>query len=82
MPVNKCTVLQASVYYITDYQLFKQIVDKLIEGNVDLSVSIPCPILYICLQYNKVNFAKYLLAVGSSIRQRTTFGHSCFYKGN
>ncbi len=32
MPVNKCTVLQASVYYITDYCLFKQIVDKLIEG--------------------------------------------------
>jgi uncharacterized protein len=81
MPINKCTVLQASVYYITDIDLFKQIVDKLIEGNVDLNVSIPCPILYICLQYNKVNFAKYLLINGSSIHQRTNFNHSCFYKG-
>ena len=55
---NKCTALQAAVYYISDYQRFKNIVDKLIEGNANLNLSIPGPIIYICLQYNKVNFAQ------------------------
>jgi uncharacterized protein len=78
---NKCTALQAAVYYISDYKHFKQIVNKLIEGNADLSISVPGPILFICLQYNKVEYAKYLLSVGSNVEQRTIFNQSCFYKG-
>ena len=79
--IHAFLALQASVYYLSEYTQFKSIVDKLIEGNVDLSISYPGPILYICLQYNKVDFAKYLLSVGSSVEQRTVFGQSCFYKG-
>jgi hypothetical protein len=77
---TKCTALQAAVYYISDYEKFKKIVDKLIEGNADLSMAIPGPIIYICLQYNKNNFAKYLVSVGSSINQRTVFNQSAFYR--
>ena len=57
-------------------------VNILIEGNVDLSIAQPGPILFICLQYNKIDFAKYLLSVGSNVKQRTIFNQSCFYKGN
>lgn len=69
------------MYYLSEYEHFKAIVDKLIEGNVDLNVAQPGPILYICLQYNKVKFAKYLVSVGANVEQRTVFGQSCFYKG-
>lgn len=72
--------LQASVYYLSEYNHFKSIVNKLLEGNVDLTIAQPGPILYICLQYNKVNYAKYLLSVGANVEQRTVFGQSCFYK--
>ena len=78
---TKCTALQAAVYYISDYEKFKKIVDKLIEGNADLSIAIPGPIIYICLQYNKINFAKYLISCGSNINQRTVFNQSAFYRG-
>lgn len=77
---NKCTALQASVYYLSEYDHFKKIVDKLLEGNVDLTIAQPGPILYICLQYNKINFAKYLVSAGADVEQRTVFGQSCFYK--
>ncbi len=72
--------LQASVYYVSEYRHFKSIVDKLLQGNVDLTITQPGPILYICLQYNKNSFAKYLLSVGADVQQRTVFGQSCFYK--
>ena len=68
------------MYYLSEYDHFKSIVNKLLEGNVDLTIAQPCPILYICLQYNKVNYAKYLLSVGADVEQRTVFGQSCFYK--
>ena len=74
--------LQGAVYYLSDYVKFKSIVDKLIEGNADLSIAVPGPIVYICLQYNKVSFAKYLVSVGANIEQRTVFNQSCFYRGN
>jgi len=77
---NHSIALQASVYYVSEYTRFKSIVDKLLVGNVDLTIAQPGPILYICLQYNKVNFAKYLLSVGADVQQRTVFGQSCFYK--
>lgn len=73
--------MHASVYYLTDYTHFKSIVDELLVGGVDLTIAQPGPILYICLQYNKIDFAKYLLAVGADVKQRTLFGQSCFYKG-
>ena len=79
---NKCTALQAAVYYISNYGLFKSIVDKLIEGKADLTIAVPGPIIYICLNYNKVDYAKYLVSVGGDLEQRTVFNQSAFYKGN
>ncbi len=81
LAVSKCTLLQASVYYINDYTLFKQIVDKLVQANIHLGSSDPCPILNICLQYNKINFAKYLLINGAPIDNSANYYTSCFYKG-
>ena len=72
--------MQASVFYLSDYDRFKAIADKLIEGNADLNIPIPGPILYICLQYNKIKFAKLLLSRGTSVNQRTICNQSCFYK--
>jgi hypothetical protein len=74
--------LQAAVYYISEHSEFRNIVDKLLEGNADLSIAVPGPIVYICLQYNKVSFAKYLVSVGADVEQRTVFNQSCFYRGN
>lgn len=54
----------------------------MIEGNADLRIAIPGPILYTCLQYNKVKFAKFLLSRGAPVNQRTICNQSCFYKGN
>jgi hypothetical protein len=73
--------LQAAVFYLTDYSQFKLIVDSLIEAGADLSIAVPGPILYICLQYNKINFAKYLLSRGAPVNQRTICNQSVFYKG-
>ncbi len=78
---NKCTPLQAAIYYISEYYLFKNICDKLIMGNADLSIDKPGPLLILCLQYDKYNFAKYLVSSGANIEQRTIFKQSCFYKG-
>lgn len=78
---DKSTPLQAAIYYITEYNLFVNIVDKLIEGNADLSIDTPGPLLILCMQYSKYNFAKYLVSVGAPIEQRTIFNQSCFYKG-
>lgn len=77
---NKCTALQAALYYISDYKLFKEIVNKLLLGNANLNIDQPGPLLYVCLQYNKLDFAKYLVAVGADVKQRTVFNQSCFYK--
>ncbi|CAF0957382.1 unnamed protein product [Brachionus calyciflorus] len=77
---NKCTAIQAALYYISDYKLFKQIVNKLLLGNANLNIDKPGPLLYVCLQYNKINFAKYLVSVGADVKQRTVFNQSCFYK--
>ena len=74
--------LQAAVYYLSNFDLFKNIVNKLIEGNADLRIAVPGPIIYICLQYNKNNYAKYLISVGADLEQRTVFNQSAFYKGN
>lgn len=76
----KCTALQASIYYLSDYELFKKAVDKLIEGKVNLNVCNPDPIVYVCLQYNKINFAKYLISVGATIDQPNVFKQSFFCK--
>ncbi len=78
---NQFTPLQAAIYYISDYKLFKMIVDKLIEGNADLSIDIPGPLIILCVQYSKFDFAKYLISVGADVEQRTMFNQSCFYKG-
>lgn len=77
---NKCTALQAALYYISDYKLFKEIVNKLLLGNANLNIDQPGPLLYVCLQYNKLDFAKYLISVGGNVKQRTVFNQSCFYK--
>ena len=69
------------MYYLSNFELFKKIVDKLIEGGADLKIVVPGPIIYICLQYNKNNYAKYLISVGCDIEQRTVFNQSAFYKG-
>jgi ankyrin repeat protein len=77
---NKCTALQATIYYLQDYDLFKKIVDKLIIGGANLDICQPGPIIYISLQYNKIKFAKYLVSVGTSVHIRTVFNQSPFYK--
>lgn len=61
--------------------IFKQIVDKLIEGGIDLGVSDPCPLINICLQYNKFEFAKYLLSNGTPINETDDCYFSCIYRG-
>lgn len=68
------------MYYLSNFELFKKIVDKLIEGGADLKIAVPGPIIYICLQYNKNNYAKYLVSVGCDLEQRTVFNQSAFYK--
>jgi ankyrin repeat protein len=78
---NKCTLLQAAIYYISDFHLFRNIVDRLIMGGANLTIDKPGPLLILCLQYDKYNFAKYLVSLGADIEQRTIFNQSCFYKG-
>ena len=77
---NKCTALQAAVYYLRDYELFKAMVDTLVAGHADLNIALPGPIVFICLQYNKSAFGKYLIGVGASVHQRTLFNQSAFYR--
>ncbi len=76
-------MLQACVYYINEYRLFKEIVDQLIKAGVNLGV-IGCPILNICIQYNKFDFAKYLLINGAPVVHKTSsfYYEFCFYNGN
>ena len=78
---NKCTPLQAAIYYINEFDLFQRIVDKLIIGGANLQIDKPGPLLILCLQYDKYTFAKYLVSSGANIEQRTIFNQSCFYKG-
>lgn len=73
--------MQATVHYIKDASLFKPLVDKLVNANINLGVLDPCPILNICLQYNKIEFAKYLLINGAPTDNSTTYYQSSFYKG-
>lgn len=74
--------MQAAVYYLKDMVKFKKIVDKLIEAGVDLSDSNPISLINICLQYNKIEFAKYLLCNGSPINDSENCYVSCLYRGN
>jgi ankyrin repeat protein len=76
---EECTPLQAAVYYLSDEIVFKKIVDKLIEGGVNLDICKSWPIVFLSLQYNKVNFAKYLVSVGADVEQKTVFNQTCFY---